>query len=132
MKQNIEEILADATVFGTGFIPVDEKQWWFAVGNKKYWKKNNKEQLRISYTAIGGHVEEGETFIDATLREVNEETGVDASIQDSIESYYVEADLDDKSMYNFQVRFIKPIRLDESIRPWIIYKLQRKEDTFRF
>lgn len=128
-KNTIEGLLEDATVFGTGFIPITEDQWWFAIGNEKYWKKAENNQLMISFTAIGGTVEQNEPFIDAIYREVKEETGVDAIIYDSNKSMYIEGNSDDNDKSIFHISEIRKITFAKEPRPWIVYKLYRKDDT---
>ncbi len=125
----ITELLSNASVLGTGFLPSNEQKWWFAVGNEKYWKGGNLKDLKISFTAIGGHVERGESIIEATLREITEETGSEAKLKDSKETLFVTAELKEEEIFDFQIQSIKEIKVLDKPAPYIIYTVKRKNDT---
>ena len=127
-NKKIENLFQNVDVLGTGFIPVKHSEWWFAVGNKKYWKKQ-KNQLMISFTAIGGHVEEGESFKEATLREIQEETGTTAIIQNSHETLFVTAEVQEAPVFDFQIKTIELVNIVDEPRPYLLYLAQRKTDT---
>ncbi|OLS26814.1 MAG: hypothetical protein HeimC3_07060 [Candidatus Heimdallarchaeota archaeon LC_3] len=121
---SISSILSSADTLGTGFLPVKEEEWWFAVGNKKYWKENDKDDLLISFTSIGGHVEDGEGIIDATLREVKEETGNNATISSADQTFIIEAEIIEENVFNFQIKSKELINIEDTPNPWIIYKVK--------
>ena len=127
-KKKIEDLIQTADVLGTGFIPIDEKNWWFAVGNKKYWKRQQNNELMISFTAIGGHVEKGESILDATLREIQEETGTKATIYQSDDTLFITADLQEKPVFNFQIKTMERIEIEANPKPRLLYVVQREHD----
>ncbi|MHA1992198.1 MAG: NUDIX domain-containing protein [Candidatus Hodarchaeales archaeon] len=129
LRFSIKKLLQNCSVLGTGFIPSTQKEWWFAVGNKKYWKKLENGQLMISFTAIGGHVERNESFIEAILREIKEETGSHAIIEESEETYYVNAQLIEEDIFDFKIDSIEKVIISDTPKPWIIYSLKRESDN---
>lgn len=124
----IDELLSNATILGTGFIPINENSWWFAIGNEKYWKRSS-QGLQISFTAIGGHVEEGESFVEATIREIQEETGTEANLVASDQTYYVTAVQEENEKFDFQIQSISPIKVKDNPAPYIIYSVKIKSDV---
>jgi hypothetical protein len=129
LRFSIKKLLHNCSVLGTGFIPSNQKEWWFAVGNKKYWKTSENGQLMISFTAIGGHVERNESFIEATLREIKEETGSDATIEESEETYYIQAQLLEEGIFDFKIETFEKVIISDIPKPWIIYSLKRRSDS---
>ena len=125
--KTIPNILSAADVLGTGFLPYKKEDWWFAIGNEKYWKRNKKNDLLISFTSIGGHVEQGEGMVDATLREVKEETGINAIITSANETYFIEGTIVEGDTFNFQIDNYNKINVEETLIPWIIYKAKTKD-----
>lgn len=121
--KKIDQLFTDSITLGTGFIPTERENWWFAVGNKKYWRETTKKKLMISFTAIGGHVEPDETIVEAALREIREETGVDAKLLENPHNptQLVEAVSTEKTFFDFTILKIHEILLDEIITPWIVY-----------
>lgn len=124
----IPSILKDCTILGTGFIPSKYDDWWFAIGNKKYWKKSENRVDMISFTAIGGHVEENESFLEATLREIKEETGSEALLDESQETYYVKAQLIEQEIFEFKINSLEKVNISDDPKPWIVYTLDRESD----
>lgn len=127
--KSVKALLSQAQVLGTGFIPINKEQWWFAVGNEKYWKILDQSTLYISFTAIGGHVEKGESLVEATLREVQEETGTDATLQNSNQTLFVTAVLKEESIFNFQIQSIEHVEIIDQPIPYITYVVKRQFDT---
>lgn len=52
-------------------------------------KKVNNE-IKVFYATVGGHLEPGETFEDACIREVYEELGIKVEIEDIFYEEYIE------------------------------------------
>jgi len=125
---SLAELRSKSTILGTGFIPVNEENWWFAVGNEKYWKGKDNN-LAISFTAIGGHVEEGESFEEATLREIQEETGVEARLYNNNETYVIEAVSEEQEQFNFQIQSLERVEVHENPRPYIMYTAKMQNDV---
>ena len=110
-------VMKDAN-FGNGLIIKWHDRLLFAVGKKDYWKKENG-RLIITYTAVGGKLEQGESFFESSYREALEELGTEVEI---ISSY-------NTLLFHFESRKKEYISLDEKIKPAIIYNkiLQGKE-----
>jgi 8-oxo-dGTP pyrophosphatase MutT (NUDIX family) len=97
---------------GTGIIAKYNDRFIFAIGNKRFWTQE-KGSLTITYTAIGGKVEEGETFVSAAIREVQEESDTQVDLIDSPKTL----------LWDFTTRKSKIVRLEEKMtKPVIIYK----------
>jgi 8-oxo-dGTP pyrophosphatase MutT (NUDIX family) len=123
------EILGTVNNLGTGFLPVDENDWWFAIGNKKYWKIDSNSELMISFTSIGGHVERNESILDGTHREIKEETGINARIISAEKTLFIEAEIIENEIFNFNILSQKFVQVNDKIKPRIIYRSQNKDKT---
>ena len=95
---------------GTGVIIVWEGKFLFVVGKKEYWN-TTKSPIEITYTNTGGHVDPGETVLDATKREVREELGCDINLLSSSTSFYCELGSSKIDKYH----------LEDEIAPIIMY-----------
>lgn len=97
---------------GNGVILCDQGRLLFTVGKEAYWNRN--KDLTITYTNTGGHVESGETIIESTHREVQEELDCDVQLQ-SVERTLL-CDLEDPIFTSYV--------LDDEITPILIYNSQ--------
>jgi len=97
---------------GTGIIAKHNDRFVFAIGSNRFWMQEEVD-LSITYTAIGGKVEEGETFVSAAIREAQEEANTDVDLIDSTKTL----------LWDFTTGNCRIVRLKEKIiRPVIIYK----------
>ncbi len=69
-------------------IILNDKDEIITIKRTKYNEKN--EIIKEYYTLPGGHLEEGESFEVATVREVKEELGIDVKILKEFFSFYNE------------------------------------------
>jgi len=79
-------------VEGVGLVIFDKALSLFALSKPKYWVKD-KDRVFISYGCVGGKVEEGESIMEAALREAHEEISTDVRIISSEKSYIIDLDL---------------------------------------
>lgn len=97
---------------GTGIIAKYNDRFVFAIGSNRFWTQEEVD-LSITYTAIGGKVEEGETFVSAAIREAQEEANTEVDLIDSTKTL----------LWDFTTENCRIVRLKEKmIRPVIIYK----------
>jgi len=94
---------------GTAFLIIDKDFNLFTISKPSYWKHQDNSEL-ISYSCVGGKLEEGESAIEAGKREAYEELGIDVRIHSSKVSYLIDLQL------NKQV-----IEFNQSIKPFAIY-----------
>lgn len=69
-------------------IILNDKNEIITIKRTKY--NENNEIIREYYTLPGGHLEKGENFEIATVREVKEELGIDVKILEEFFSFYNE------------------------------------------
>ena len=94
---------------GTAFLIFNMGFSLFAISEPNYWKHQDNSEL-ISYSCVGGKLEEGESAIEAGKRESYEELGIDVRIHSSKVTYLIDFQL------NKQV-----IEFNQSIKPFAIY-----------
>ncbi|MHA2366365.1 MAG: hypothetical protein ACXAC7_20580, partial [Candidatus Hodarchaeales archaeon] len=75
-----------------------------------------------------GHVASKESFIEATTREVREETGSGIEIITNQENFYVEAVIQDHTRWKFSILNSQKIKIIEEPKPWIIYRAKINSD----
>ncbi len=103
---------------GNGVIIKYDGRLVFAIGKKDYWKKTNDTWI-ITFTNTGGHVEIGETIIEATHRELNEELGCKVELQSSNQTLYCELEAPKFECYV----------LEDEITPILIYNSYKLQMT---
>jgi len=107
----IKDLIPDKSKLGNGLIIKHKGKFLFALGKKKFWKKENGK-LVITYTGVGGKLEEGEDFMNSSIREAKEEIDADILIKSSNKTLF----------FDFNKNTKKVVYLDEKIKPAIIYK----------
>lgn len=107
--------------YGTGIIIPFKDKYVFAIGNEKFWKKDGSN-LIITYTAVGGNLERGESFLDSARREAKEEIGVEIELVSSPNTLIFNLD-------NMKRRIAKS---KDRVRPVIVYNktLSSKERLY--
>lgn len=100
---------------GTAFLIIDKDFSLFTISKPSYWKHQDNSEL-ISYSCVGGKLEEGENAIEAGKREAYEELGIDVRIHSSKVTYLIDLQL------NKQV-----IEFNQSIKPFAIYNTKFSE-----
>lgn len=114
----IKDFIMKDAKYGNGLIIKWHDKLLFAIGKKDFWKKDNGRTI-VTYTAVGGNLEQGESFIESSHREALEELGTDIEIISS----------DNTILFNFESRKKKYINLEEKIKPAIIYyKILQSQD----
>jgi len=98
---------------GNGVILKYKTRFLFTVGKKDYWKRD-KGSYTITFTNTGGHVEEGESILTATRREVKEELGCEVDFQSATQTLYCNLESP-----KFQIYTLK-----DKITPILIYNSQ--------
>lgn len=73
---------------GRAVIFTENKDEIISIKRTKY--NENGEVIKEYYTLPGGHLEEGESFETATIREIYEELGIDVKIQELLLEMYNE------------------------------------------
>lgn len=65
-------------------------------------------------TAVGGHVQSGETYHEAAMREYREELGVSSNLEELGENFYVNrVESPDKFLFTFTSMFEGPFNIDK-------------------
>ncbi|TFG04664.1 MAG: NUDIX domain-containing protein, partial [Promethearchaeota archaeon] len=107
----VDELDKPFDVEGVGLIIFDKGKSIFALSKQAYWiRQKDKGRVLISYGCVGGKIEQGETAIEAALREAREEMVVDIELLTSSRTHLIDLDL--------SVRTIKP---GGEIKPFAIY-----------
>lgn len=92
---------------GTAFLIFDKGFSLFTISKPSYWKHQDNSEL-ISYSCVGGKLEEGESAIEAGKREAYEELGIDVRIHSSKVTYLIDFQLN-KQVIEFN-QSIKPLQ----------------------
>ena len=95
---------------GNGVILQWEKRFVFAIGKERFWDKTTTPWA-ITFTNIGGKVELGESMLDATKREVFEETGCKVELLPAPQTLY--CTLEDREFIQYH--------LEDKCPPILIY-----------
>ncbi len=87
IQRMLQDLILPGSIIAVGAIIVD-------YGSKKYRKGQERDVLMVKthkwgdrFSIVGGKVERNERLADALKREVKEETGLDAGIEDSIGTF---------------------------------------------
>ncbi|AKI96657.1 NUDIX domain-containing protein [Kosmotoga pacifica] len=99
---------------GAGLLIKVGSHYIFQVSGEKHSVPNGER----FFSGIGGHVEAGESFVEAALREAKEEIGTEVELLNSEKTYYLK--------YTGQ---IIELSLDEKITPLMIYEMIHPEGT---
>lgn len=78
-------------VEGVGLIIFDKAKSIFALSKQDYWiQEKQQDRILISYGCVGGKIEQGETMIQAAIREAHEEIMTDIEIKSSKKTYLID------------------------------------------
>jgi isopentenyldiphosphate isomerase len=66
-------------------------------------------------TAVGGHVQAGETYKAGALREYLEELGTESSLEFFSKDYYIAPDTPNKFLATYKTTFEGPFNIDKSV-----------------
>jgi 8-oxo-dGTP pyrophosphatase MutT (NUDIX family) len=98
-------------------IPTQAGLMW-AVSTQRFWRRVGKS-VYVSFEGIGGGVEKGESFLEAAIREGEEETGLRPEVKVPSKTFFVDGIRD----------VVTTVRVKDEARPLFIFlqKVRRKE-----
>ena len=114
-----QDLLGASTRFGNGVIIHYRGRLLFAVGKEAFWKTEDGA-LTITYTGVGGKLEQGEGFVESTHREAVEELGTEVCLLSAKTTL----------VYDFDAHTKYFVALHDPVNPAIVYtKTLNERDT---